>query len=102
MAAMEFIGFTKADEFALKPQVTKLLNQLPFAHHVVFIEHSHALKVIDLMGNTKPFVRFYTRNIQRGQHLMQIFAPLFPVEIILIGVSVINGCTYNFKVCDYE
>ncbi len=97
MAAIEFIGFSLSKETHIKKAIFHEINKLPFKNHVVFIGNKRTM-AIDLDGNKKKFVRFYTRNACRAKLLSIIFKKYFSLEVVLITTSVIDGEIFEFMV----
>lgn len=96
MAAIEFYGFSEREIEKLKKVMKLRMTNLNFKAHIVWLDHKTLFSTIKLNGARAPFVRFFTRSIERANLLSELFADLFTIEVILIGSSTINGITYNF------
>ena len=88
MPSIELLGYADGEREQLECVLRAELEQLPFAHEIVFI--GYRSDVTDMKGNRQAFLRIVTRNEEKARILIDRLQWLADVEFVKASEFVVK------------
>ncbi|NTG29943.1 hypothetical protein G6L08_22605 [Agrobacterium rhizogenes] len=83
MPLIEFLGYTASEQATRVEKYSKILQDLPYAHHTIFCV-SESSSIIAVKGKHKPFLRISSRYKERISDMLEMLGEHEDIEFSII------------------